>query len=155
SSVLRVELECTTRVFGGLLALFLAQREIAGPLLEEVDERGVQMAKRLLGWHTGDFVEPGVPRGPLQLGQRRGRLMVADRGARLMGVGPELESPVVDEAAAAERAGESLFLLVGRIAPEFISSFHMGVISRVRLYRQLINGLLPMAEARGFRPWGI
>ena len=87
----------------------------------------VGLPQRLLHGHAAHFVEPGILRRLLQLGQERGGLVVADPLLLLEPrIGAQPQHVVVGKASAAERLGKNHFLLRGRVEPESVGAlgFH-------------------------------
>ena len=103
------------RVFGALLAALLFERRIGRALLEEVQERDVEVPERLLDWHDGDRLQPSRFLGMAKFGQLRGGLVVADGSASVEGVSAHPQPPIVDVAAGPEHVGESCLLRLCRI----------------------------------------
>lgn len=124
-SVLPVELECRERVGRRIVLAFTTKGWIARSLGEEVAERSLELAQRLLQRHRRNFVQPrsfGLPledgHGPVTVSV--GHSLPFLEGARSFG-----QSPIIDIAAAAERARQRLLLFGRRVAPIGPSLIHV------------------------------
>ncbi len=122
-----IPLERAGRVFRRLRAVLALVLRVPGALGKEVVESGLKMAQSLLHRNAAHFVEPGILRRLLQLGQKRGGLVVADTLLLLEPrIGAQPQHVVVGKASAAERLGKNHFLLRGRVEPESVGAldFH-------------------------------
>lgn len=126
--------ERRARVLGGLLAVLSLRGRISSSLLEEVDESGLQVPQRLLKRDAGDFVEPDVLFGLLQLRQQGRRFVIADLATFAVGVGAEAKEVVVHDPATTERASENLLLFGSGIQTKAVACFHTSIIRRVSVY---------------------
>ena len=121
----KLELEGRSGVFRRLLAILTLEGRVSGALLEEVGERCLQIAQRLLSRDTGDIVQPSRFWLLLELCQRRAGLRIIHPLAALERFGPLIKAPVVDKPNAAERLGKRFGLLIGGVASECPSLFHV------------------------------
>ena len=151
-AVLHVPLEGGSGVLGGLVMVLALESRVSGALLEEVDERRLEMPERLLRRDAGDIIEPIMVGRSLERGQHGARFVVADGNAFLVvGVGSDPQRPVVDVPARAEDMGEFALLSVGGVEAESVSNFHTHSISYVRLESQEGGAFPPPPEGGGFR----
>jgi predicted O-methyltransferase YrrM len=121
---LRIPAKRAPGVGGRLASMLRVEGGILGAALEEGAERFVQVAQRLLQRHTGYLIEPGGFGLLLEGGERRRRLMIADALLPLIvGVRPQTQRPVVDEARAAERPRQHSGLCGRRVEPIAVGAF--------------------------------
>ena len=123
--IANLEPESRPGVVRRLLAVLAFEGRVASALLEEIGERGLQVAQRLLSRDTGDIVQPSRFWLLLELCQRRAGLRIIHPLAALERFGPLIKAPVVDKPNAAERLGKRFGLLIGGVASECPSLFHV------------------------------
>src|SRR5690606_29927993 len=102
-----------------LWAVLALEGWVLRALGEEVAERCLQVAQRLLDRNRTDFVEPREFRLLLQLRQSSGSFVIPDSFLSLQPrLGAQPKHVVVGEARATERSGKDRLLLGSRIKPE-------------------------------------
>lgn len=120
-------------VFGRLSTILFLECRVLVAAREEVAERGLQVAKRLLNRYAGHFIQPRKVRLLLERGQHGRCFVVSDF---LLTLKPRISSlakhVVVSKTSAAERLGKSLFLLWRRVKPELVCAlrFHLHIIQQ-------------------------
>ena len=94
-------------VLGRLAAMLLLERRILRPPVKEVAERFVQVPQGLLGWDTGDLIQPAIVWLLFELGQGGAGVAVEEVFPALaVGIGAQAQAPVVHETRTAERPSE-------------------------------------------------
>jgi len=129
SLVAALEAEPGTGIFRRLLAVFALERRVACAFLEEIAERGLEMAKRLLHRNTGDLVKPDRFGLFLQIGQRCAGLSIIHPFATAVSRCAFGDEPVVHKSGTAKRAGKNLLLLGRRVAAKSPPLFHPCILT--------------------------
>ena len=130
--ILSVPFERRSCVFSGLLSVFTFECWVFSPSLEEVDERSLQMSECLLRRNAGNFSKKRKFCLSLQFRQLGRCVGVADIDPFGIGIGTKAKHMIVHEPATPKRTGEDYLLLIGWVAPEPISEFHMFMIAYVK-----------------------
>ena len=124
------ELECGSRIFGGLFVPLPFERWILPLLVEKLHEGIVQVPQCLLNRHTGDFPQPRSFFLPLPLGKLGGCLVVTNPLLPLLpGVSPIPQRPIVGIPATTEDLGKLGLLGIGRRKPELVSNLNTNNLS--------------------------
>ncbi len=122
-----IPLEGTGSVFSGLLCMLFLEGGLLGASLKEVAEGFVQVSQGLLRANTGDLIEPGMIYLLFRFGESRRGLVIADTLLVLVvGIGTQVQGPIVDVASTAKRPSKNTCLLLCWIEPILVCSllFH-------------------------------
>lgn len=119
-----IETEAGAGKLGGLPPILALEARIGRALGEEIGERGLKVAKRLLRRDARHIVKPDRFRLALEHRQCRTGLSIVHPLTALKRLGPLGQRPIVDIARAAERLSQDLLLLQRWIAAECPALFH-------------------------------
>lgn len=119
-----IETETGAGKLGGLPPVLAFKARIGRALGEEIGERGLKVAKRLLRRDARHIVEPDRFRLALEHRQRGAGLRIVHPLAALKRFGSLGQRPIVDIARAAKRLSQDFLLPRRRIAAECPALFH-------------------------------
>ena len=127
---------------------FLLKGGVRATFGEEIDERGMEMAQRLLKRDCRHIIKKGHLRFTLQCRQFLVTPCIGQPLAALEGQCSGGQHAVVDQAATAERASQMLFLFGGRVCAKVPATFHGLQVSTLAYNNQ--DAIYPRHEWRGF-----
>jgi hypothetical protein len=123
--VCSIPFEGTTGVFGGLPVSLLLEGRVPITFSPKVEKGSLQVTKRLLSGDAGHVTQPLCILLFLERSEQCRSIIVADSFLfRSPSFRPDVESPIVNVAAATENPGEFLGLSISRIKPKSVSCFH-------------------------------
>jgi hypothetical protein len=111
-------------VFRRLRAIFPFECGVSGSLLKEIQERRLEMPKRLLKWNTRNLIQPRESGIFFQFSQRLASFRVSNPKAIFPAFGTEIQPPIVNEPGATKGLPEQDFLLFGRVKPVVETKLH-------------------------------